>query len=86
MKSPGDRPGRCNIVSSHILEGTGVRAPILTHDILGDFGVGGFDIDRILQTFFIIPHLTATSFHFPWKWLLNPFPGTTTGIVCSVDR
>ena len=63
-----------------------VRATVLTHDILCDFCIGSFDIYRVLEPFFIIPHkLSAPSFHLPWKWLFNPLPGITVRFQCIVN-
>ena len=65
-----------------------LRATVLTHDNLGDFGVWCRDVYRILEAFFIIPHPSAPSFpvDFPRPWLHNPFERTAHAVVGGIDR
>lgn len=59
---------------AHGCSNLAVGATVLTHDELCQFGVWRGDVNRILQTLFIIPHKRSRSFPFPREWLLGPFP------------
>lgn len=56
----------------------------LTDDDLCNFRIGLCDFYRILKTFFIIPHKSASSF-LPWPRFIDPVPSFGTGIIGCVD-
>ena len=57
----------------------------LTDNDLRDLRVGLCDLHRILQSLFIIPHRSASSF-LPGPRLVDPVPALRAGAVCCVNR
>src|SRR5699024_4682704 len=56
----------------------------LGDDDLSDLWVCLRNLYRILQSLFIIPHISASSF-LPWPWLVDPVPAFSAGLVCGVN-
>lgn len=59
-------------MSKDLLSVFTIRSTVLTDNKLRHLRVWLADVYRVLQSFFIFPHLVAPSF--PWPWIVGPDP------------